>query len=156
MCSLFSFRSFGLNGKSSEPSLLLITCHLRGISTEEAGDLASASAAGQALGSVFFGLCADYLGRRPTFITTVMSLTFLLFFVNVLSQVFLSAVLGAATAFVPTYHWLLPMRFFAGAAFGGNLPLAISMITEMIPQSSNTRCLILLQEAASCVRPIFF
>lgn len=113
-----------------------------GLSTAHEGDLATASAAGQAAGSILFGVVSDKMGRRPAFIASVT----------------LSALLGAASAFAPSFGYMLAVRFCAGAAFGGNLPLAVSMITELFPPSTVPRCLILLQlfmEAGGLMSALF-
>lgn len=100
-----------------------------GISTEQEGDLGSVAACGQALGALTFGALSDYYGRRPSFIASVT----------------LSAIFGVATAAAPNYAWMMALRFSAGFAFGGNLPLAVSLVTEFFPSSHRSQALIMLQ-----------
>ena len=107
----------------------------------------------------FIGLFSDQFGRRPAFIASVIIPTLKIperyTALNQpqrcngrderLTQVVLSAIFGAATVLVPNYEWMLVSRFVAGCAFGGNFPIAVSLITELVPTSHRSQCLILLQ-----------
>ena len=70
----------------------------------------------------------------------------------------LSGIFGVSTAFAPSYEIMVVLRFCCGVAFGGNLPLAVSILTEFMPQTHRSRSLVLLQlfmeappECLSCV-----
>lgn len=132
-CLLFLVCGIGWMADASSSSVLsYLLPTLRdewGISTEQEGDLGSVAACGQALGALTFGALSDYYGRRPSFIASVT----------------LSAVFGVATAAAPSYAWMMALRFSAGFAFGGNLPLAVSLVTEFFPSSHRSQALIMLQ-----------
>ena len=100
-----------------------------GISTEQEANIATALAVGQATGALTFGALSDYAGRRPTFVMSII----------------LSAVFGSATAVAPTYDWMIALQFFTGFAIGGNLPLAVSLIDELMPTRRRSQSLVLLQ-----------
>ena len=87
-----------------------------GIGMTTAGWLALSALTGTALGSLVWGRLADLFGRR--------------------SAILLSAILFMGTAIcgtMPAFGWNLVMCFLMGAAAGGMLPIAFTLMAETIP-----------------------
>lgn len=114
-----------------------------GLTTAQQGHLGSFAAAGQAIGAIGFGLVSDKFGRRPAFMVSVG----------------MSVVFGAMSAFAPDFETMvhpLPasraepagqivLRVLTGLGIGGNLPLAVSMVAELLPSAQRDTCMVLLQ-----------
>lgn len=98
------------------------------LGTHELGYVGALIAGGQAFGSIFWGALADSVGRRPAF----------------LASVGLTALLGMICAAAPTLAWYVVLRFVTGFAIGGNLPLAISVASELLPPAWRDRALVAL------------
>jgi putative MFS transporter len=45
----------------------------------------------------------------------------------------LDALFGLLSAFVPSFAWLLFLRFLTGLAVGGTLPVDYAMMSEFLP-----------------------
>jgi putative MFS transporter len=86
------------------------------ISHETAGYLALVALIGTTLGSVLWGRLADSLGRRAAILLSA------LMFIG-------TAICGA----MPSFEWNLAMCFLMGAAAGGLLPIAFTLMAETIP-----------------------
>ncbi|MEY2168503.1 MULTISPECIES: MFS transporter [unclassified Rhodanobacter] len=87
-----------------------------GIGMTTAGWLALSALTGTALGSVVWGRLADRFGRR--------------------ASILLSALLFMGTAIcgtMPVFGWNLAMCFLMGAAAGGMLPIAFTLMAETVP-----------------------
>ena len=81
---------------------------------------------GMAIGAVVAGALADRFGRK-----TVLCGTLLLY--------------GAATAacgVVPSISWLLVCRFLVGLGLGGQLPVAVSLVSEYVPTAVRGRFIV--------------
>jgi putative MFS transporter len=90
--------------------------HEYGIGMDRAGYLALSALVGTAVGSVAWGRLADVFGRR--------------------SAILLSALMFMGTAIcgtMPSFHWNLAMCFMMGAAAGGMLPIAFTLMAETVP-----------------------
>jgi putative MFS transporter len=87
-----------------------------GISNETAGLLALFALTGTTFGSVIWGRLADTLGRRAAILLSA------LMFIG-------TAICGA----MPAFEWNLAMCFLMGAAAGGLLPIAFTLMAETIP-----------------------
>jgi len=87
-----------------------------GISAQKAGVLAFVALCGTTLGSVVWGRIADRLGRRAAILLSA------LMFMG-------TAICGA----MPAFEWNLAMCFLMGAAAGGLLPIAFTLMAETIP-----------------------
>jgi len=86
------------------------------ISKSTAGYLALSALTGTTVGSIVWGRLADVFGRR--------------------SAILLSAILFMGTSIcgaMPTFAWNLLMCFMMGAAAGGMLPIAFTLMAETIP-----------------------
>lgn len=87
-----------------------------GIGMSRAGYLALSALVGTAVGSVVWGRLADVFGRR--------------------AAILLSALLFMGTAIcgtMPAFRWNLVMCFMMGAAAGGMLPIAFTLMAETVP-----------------------
>ncbi len=87
-----------------------------GIGMSQAGYLALSALIGTALGSLAWGRLADVFGRR--------------------AAILLSALLFMGTAIcgtMPSFRWNLVMCFMMGAAAGGMLPIAFTLMAETVP-----------------------
>ncbi len=90
--------------------------HEYGLGMDRAGYLALSALIGTAVGSVVWGRLADVFGRR--------------------AAILLSALLFMGTAIcgtMPSFRWNLGMCFMMGAAAGGMLPIAFTLMAETVP-----------------------
>jgi len=90
--------------------------HEYAIGMSRAGYLALSALIGTAAGSVVWGRLADVFGRR--------------------AAILLSALLFMGTAIcgtMPSFEWNLVMCFMMGAAAGGMLPIAFTLMAETVP-----------------------
>ncbi|MGN6789189.1 MAG: MFS transporter [Rhodanobacteraceae bacterium] len=90
--------------------------HEYAIGMSKAGYLALSALVGTAVGSVVWGRLADVFGRR--------------------AAILLSALLFMGTAIcgtMPSFEWNLVMCFMMGAAAGGMLPIAFTLMAETVP-----------------------
>jgi putative MFS transporter len=90
--------------------------HEYDIGMSKAGYLALSALIGTAVGSVVWGRLADVFGRR--------------------AAILLSAILFMGTAIcgtMPSFRWNLVMCFMMGAAAGGMLPIAFTLMAETVP-----------------------
>ena len=90
--------------------------HEYAIGMSTAGYLALSALVGTAAGSVAWGRLADVFGRR--------------------AAILLSAILFMGTAIcgtMPSFDWNLVMCFMMGAAAGGMLPIAFTLMAETVP-----------------------
>ncbi|KAI3628121.1 hypothetical protein CBS14141_002122 [Malassezia furfur] len=81
----------------------------------------SALFAGMTLGSIVWGSCADLYGRLYVFLRTLV----------------VTAVLGAALSFAPTFGLVCVMSFGVGTGVGGSMPIDGTLFLESIPQSKH-------------------
>ena len=86
------------------------------ISRERAGLLALFALTGTTVGSLVWGRLADSFGRRAAILLSA------LMFIG-------TAICGA----MPSFEWNLGMCFLMGASAGGMLPIAFTLMAEMIP-----------------------
>jgi AAHS family 4-hydroxybenzoate transporter-like MFS transporter len=91
------------------------------LSSSALGFLFAASAGGLIFGGLGAGWLADRVGRRGSLLATMLLMT----------------LATLATAFVTSFPHLLLCRLFAGIAFGGVIPAAVSLVSEFLP--SRTR-----------------
>jgi len=90
--------------------------HEYDIGMSRAGYLALSALIGTAVGSVAWGRLADVFGRR--------------------AAILLSALLFMGTAIcgtMPSFEWNIVMCFMMGAAAGGMLPIAFTLMAETVP-----------------------
>lgn len=84
---------------------------------------------GMAIGAVFAGGLADRVGRKTVFAITLS----------------IYSIATALCAFAPNLTWLLVFRFIVGLGLGGQLPVAISLMTEYAPAHVRGRFIVLLE-----------
>ena len=89
-----------------------------GITKETAGILALVALTGTTVGSIVWGRMADVFGRRAAILLSA------LIFIG-------TAICGA----MPSFEWNLAMCFLMGASAGGLLPIAFTLMAEMIPSA---------------------
>ena len=99
------------------------------ISHAEQGALGSIVFFGMTVGSCFWGALADAIGRRPCFLLSLAS----------------TVGLGGASCLAPNFYTYCALRLGTGFAIGGNLPLAVSVASELLPPSSRERGIVALQ-----------
>lgn len=95
----------------------------------ESGWIVSISFIGMAIGAVCSGGLADRFGRKTMFATTLL----------------IYSLATAACAFAPNLTWLLVFRFIVGVGLGGQLPVAVTLVSEYIPSHVRGRFIVLLE-----------
>ncbi|WOE30696.1 MULTISPECIES: MFS transporter [unclassified Acinetobacter] len=95
----------------------------------EKGWVISIGFIGMAIGAVFSGGLADRYGRKTIFASTLV----------------IYSLATAACAFAPNLTWLLVFRFIVGLGLGGQLPVAVTLVSEYIPASVRGRFIVLLE-----------
>lgn len=98
------------------------------LSPSQSGLIVSLTFVGMALGAVGAGRLADQLGRR-----TVLACTLAIY-----------STATALCAFAPNLTYLLILRFLVGIGLGGQLPVAVSLVSEYIPSQVRGRFIVLL------------
>ena len=99
------------------------------MSAAEKGWVVSITFVGMAIGAVSAGGLADRIGRR-----TVFAMTLLIY-----------SLATALCAFAPNLTWLLLFRFIVGLGLGGQLPVAVTLVSEYIPAHVRGRFIVLLE-----------
>ncbi|MGU3405002.1 MFS transporter [Methylobacterium brachiatum] len=100
-----------------------------GIPVQQALQTGTALFLGMLVGAFLFGRLADRFGRRPVLIATVL----------------IDAAFGLASAFAPSFGWLLALRFLTGLGVGGTLPVDYAMMAEFLPADRRGRWLVALE-----------
>ena len=95
----------------------------------ELGWIVSIAFAGMALGAVAAGWLADRFGRKTVFAATML----------------VYSVFTGLCAFAPDLPALLLCRFFVGVGLGGQLPVAVSLVSEYAPPKVRGRFIVLLE-----------
>jgi putative MFS transporter len=100
-----------------------------GIPVQQALQTGTALFLGMLVGAFLFGRLADRFGRRPVLIATVL----------------IDAAFGFASAFAPSFGWLVALRFLTGLGVGGTLPVDYAMMAEFLPADRRGRWLVALE-----------
>ncbi|WP_130803574.1 niacin transporter NiaP [Acinetobacter ihumii] len=95
----------------------------------ESGWIVSIGFIGMAIGAVCSGGLADRFGRKTVFASTLM----------------LYSLATAACALASNLTWLLVCRFVVGLGLGGQLPVAVTLVSEYIPAQVRGRFIVLLE-----------
>ena len=113
-----------------------------GLAPEQMGWIGSVGFIGMALGAVISGTIADRIGRKLVFSLTVI----------------LYSLATGACALSWNYESLLLFRFLVGFGLGGELPVAVTLMTEYAPTKLRGRFIVLLESfwglgwlAAACI-----
>lgn len=93
------------------------------------GWIVSIAFVGMALGAVFSGWLADRFGRKTVFAGTMV----------------VYSIATGLCAFAPDLTVLLVCRFFVGVGLGGQLPVAVSLVSEYAPPKVRGRFIVLLE-----------
>ena len=88
------------------------------IDSQTAGTLALVALTGTTVGSIIWGMVADYFGRRAAILLSA------LLFIG-------TAICGA----MPSFSWNLVMCFLMGLSAGGLLPITFTLMAESIPSA---------------------
>jgi MFS transporter, putative metabolite:H+ symporter len=100
-----------------------------GLSTQAVGYIGSIGLVGMALGAVLAGSAAERWGRRKVFAATLVTY-------------------GIATGLCGlawNYESLMIFRFFVGFGLGGQLPVAVTLMSEFSPAAKRGRFIVLLE-----------
>lgn len=103
--------------------------HDWGLTPVESGWIVSIGFVGMAIGAVFSGALADRFGRKNVFASTMV----------------LYSIATALCAFAPNLTVLLVCRFLVGLGLGGQLPVAVTLVSEYIPAQVRGRFIVLLE-----------
>lgn len=105
-----------------------------GLSIKEMAWIGSVNSIGMAAGALFFGLLADRIGRKK-----VIMMTLVLFSVG-----------SGLSAFTTTLSAFLILRFFVGMGLGGELPVAVTLVSESVAPEKRGRIVVLLESFWAC------
>ncbi|MDQ9010411.1 MFS transporter [Acinetobacter gerneri] len=100
-----------------------------GLLPSQSGLIVSIGFVGMAIGAVFSGGLADKFGRRTVFAATLVTYS----------------IATALCAFAPNLTWLLVFRFIVGLGLGGQLPVAVTLVSEYVPAHVRGRFIVLLE-----------
>ncbi|MDU2064743.1 MAG: MFS transporter [Sporomusaceae bacterium] len=100
-----------------------------GLTAQEIGYIGSVGLIGMALGAVIAGSIAERLGRRRTFAATLL----------------LYGIATGLCGFAWNFTSLLIFRFFVGFGLGGQLPVAVTLMSEYSPAKERGRFIVLLE-----------
>lgn len=100
-----------------------------GLSTAQMGYIGSIGLVGMALGAVLAGSAADRFGRKKMFAATLV----------------IYSVATGLCSLAPSYEWLLFFRFLVGFGLGGQLPVAVTLVSEYSPPEARGKFIVLLE-----------
>ena len=101
------------------------------LSTAQVGMIGSIGLVGMAIGAMLGGTIADYIGRKKVFAATLVMYS-----------------LGTGACGLSwNYESLLFFRFLVGFGLGGQLPVAITLMSEYSPTLSRGRMIVLLESS---------
>lgn len=100
-----------------------------GLSNAQKGLLGTAIFLGMLAGAWVWGRLSDLAGRKIGFVSTVA----------------IDSLFGLASAFAPTFGWLVALRALTGFGVGGTLPVDYSIFAEYLPANKRGRYLVLLE-----------
>jgi len=101
------------------------------LSTTQVGYIGSMGLVGMALGAMLAGTVADYIGRKKVFAATLIIYS-----------------LGTGACGLSwNFESLLFFRFLVGFGLGGQLPVAVTLMSEYAPTKDRGRLIVLLESA---------
>ncbi len=99
------------------------------LSTQQMGWIGSINSIGMAVGALLFGLMADRIGRKSVFIITLL----------------LFSVGSGVSAFATSLTIFMILRFFIGMGLGGELPVASTLVSEIVSADKRGKVVVLLE-----------
>jgi putative MFS transporter len=99
------------------------------LSLREFTSLVAAGFLGMFVGTIFFGMGSDRMGRRSSFVVMLLVYSFF----------------TLAGAFAPSPGWLIGLRFFAGIGIGAEIVVIDTYVTEMVPREVRGRFVAITQ-----------
>lgn len=99
------------------------------LSATQKASIVSIAFVGMAIGAVLAGKLSDRIGRKNVFIGTLV----------------IYSVATALCGLAPDLTTLLLFRFFVGVGLGGQLPVAVSLMSEYLPSAVRGRFIVLLE-----------
>lgn len=100
-----------------------------GLSTAQVGYIGSIGLVGMALGAVLAGSAADRFGRKNIFAGTLV----------------IYSVATGLCGLAWSFESLLVFRFLVGFGLGGQLPVAVTLVSEYAPPTARGRFIVLLE-----------
>jgi putative MFS transporter len=100
-----------------------------GLTPEQVGSIGSIGLLGMAIGAILSGTVADLIGRKKVFASTLVIYSIA------------TGLCGLAWG----YHSLLFFRFLVGFGLGGQLPVAVTLVSEFTPAKHRGKFLVLLE-----------
>ncbi|MEL1134751.1 MFS transporter [Desulfitobacterium sp. THU1] len=100
-----------------------------GLTPEQVGNIGSIGLVGMALGAIIGGSIADRVGRKKVFAITLVMYSLA------------TGLCGLAWS----YESLLVFRFLVGFGLGGQLPVAVTLVSEFTPAKHRGKFLVLLE-----------
>ena len=101
------------------------------LTSNQIGYISSIGLAGMALGAALSGILADYLGRKKLFTSTLL----------------VYSIATGLCGLAWNYESLLIFRFMVGFGVGGQLPVAVTLVSEYSPAKYRGRMIVLLESA---------
>ncbi len=99
------------------------------LTPEQMGYIGSIGLIGMALGAVLAGECADRIGRKKMFAATLV----------------IYSVATGLCGVAQNFEMLLAFRFLVGFGLGGQLPVAVTLVTEFSPPAARGKFIVLLE-----------
>ena len=99
------------------------------LTPQQMGWIGSVNSIGMAIGALLFGIWADRIGRKKIFIITLL----------------LFSIASGISALTTTLSVFLIFRFFIGMGLGGELPVASTLVSEIVPAKDRGRIIVLLE-----------
>src|SRR5690554_5964698 len=99
-----------------------------GLTTDQVGNIGSVGLLGMAIGAVLSGSVADRIGRKKVFALTLV----------------MYSVATGLCGLAWSYSSLLFFRFIVGFGLGGQLPVAVTLVSEFTPAKHRGKFLVLL------------
>ena len=91
------------------------------LTPQQMGWIGSVNSIGMAIGALLFGIWADKIGRKKIFIITLL----------------IFSIASGISALTTTLSVFLIFRFFIGLGLGGELPVASTLVSEIVPSKGS-------------------
>jgi putative MFS transporter len=108
------------------------------LSLHQFSEVIAAGFLGMFVGTIFFGMGSDRMGRRSAFVAMLL----------------IYSAFTLAGAFVPSAAWLIALRFFAGIGIGAELVVIDTYVSEMVPSGARGRYVAISQMSGFTAVPI--